>query len=79
MCNLYNIFNPGKISSPLTEREMEVLKLVAEGMLNSAIGKELCISLGTVKNHLSNIYSKLEVDSRIKAGVKAKELNIIKI
>ncbi|WP_066495609.1 AAA family ATPase [Abyssisolibacter fermentans] len=77
--NLHSILNPGKASSPLTDRELEVLKLVAEGMSNSAISKKLFITLGTVKSHLSNIYSKLEVDSRIKAVIKAKELNIIKI
>lgn len=77
--NLYSIFNQGKVNSPLTDRELEVLKLVAEGMSNSDISKKIFISPRTVKNHLSNIYSKLEVDSRIKAVVKAKELNIIKI
>ena len=77
--NLHSLFNPQNIISPLTDRELEVLKLVAEGMSNSAISKELYITLGTTKNHLSNIYSKLEVDSRIKAVIKAKELNIIKI
>ncbi len=77
--NLHSLFNPQNITSPLTDRELEVLKLVAEGMSNLAISKELYITLGTAKNHLSNIYSKLEVDSRIKAVIKAKELNIIKI
>lgn len=76
--NLYNILNPGKAPSPLTAREHDILKLIAEGMSNSAISKELYITLGTVKNHLSNIYSKLEVNSRIKAVIRAKELNIIK-
>lgn len=77
--NLHSILNPKKAPSPLTDREQDVLKLVANGMSNSAISKELHITIGTVKSHLSNIYSKLEVDSRIKAVVKAKELNIIKI
>lgn len=77
--NLHSILNPQKAVSPLTDRELEVLQLVAEGMSNSAIGKKLHITLGTTKNHLSNIYSKLEVDSRIKAVVKAKEINIVKM
>lgn len=77
--NLQSLLNPVKVPSPLTNRELEVLQLVAEGMSNATISKQLYISLGTVKNHLSNIYSKLEVDSRIKSVVKAKKLNIIKI
>ncbi|MGV8149645.1 MAG: AAA family ATPase [Alkaliphilus sp.] len=77
--NLHSILNPQKAVSPLTDRELEVLQLVAEGMSNSVIGKKLHITLGTTKNHLSNIYSKLEVDSRIKAVVKAKEINIVKM
>lgn len=77
--NLHNLLSNQNTSSPLTEREEEVLKLVAEGLSNLAISKKLFISQGTVKNHLSSIYSKLEVDSRIKAVIKAKELNILKI
>ncbi|MCM1988870.1 AAA family ATPase [Oceanirhabdus seepicola] len=77
--NLHRLFNPQRAESPLTDREVEVLQKVAEGMSNSSISKQLYISIGTVKSHLSNIYSKLEVDSRIKAVVKAKELNLIKI
>lgn len=77
--NIYNLFNPQNVISDLTNREIEVLKLVAQGMSNASISKELYITLGTVKNHLSNIYSKLEVDSRIKAVIRAKDLNIINI
>ncbi len=77
--NLQNLLNPQEAVSPLTDREREVLELTAEGMSNSAISKQLHISQGTVKTHLSNIYSKLEVDSRIKAVVRARDLNIIKI
>lgn len=77
--NIKNILNPKKGESSLTDREIQLLELVAEGMSNSGISKEMHISVGTVKNHLSNVYSKLEVNSRIKAVVKAKELNIINI
>ena len=77
--NVKKIFLREEVESLLTEREIEVLSLVAEGMSNSAISKELFIALGTVKNHLSNIYSKLEVDSRIKAVIKANEMNIISV
>lgn len=76
--NLQNLFNPKMGTSSLTDRELEVLELVAEGLSNIEISKQLFVSQGTVKSHLNNIYSKLEVDSRIKAVVKAKEMNIIK-
>ncbi|GAA0180039.1 hypothetical protein SH2C18_28010 [Clostridium sediminicola] len=76
--NIHNILHPKKGISSLTERELEILELVADGLSNTDISKKFFISLGTVKSHLNNIYSKLEVDSRIKAVVKAKEMNIIK-
>jgi predicted ATPase/DNA-binding CsgD family transcriptional regulator len=63
----------------LTERETEVLALIAEGMSNAEISEKLFITLGTVRNHLSSIYSKLEADNRVKAVMKAKELHIIQI
>ncbi|MEA1975231.1 MAG: LuxR C-terminal-related transcriptional regulator, partial [Bacillota bacterium] len=74
-----NINNSSEFEELLTDREKDVLKLVAKGMSNSAISKELFIALGTVKNHLSNIYSKLEVDSRLKAVIKANKMNIIDV
>ncbi len=77
--NRKNIINSSEFEALLTDREKDVLKLVAKGMSNSAISKELFIALGTVKNHLSNIYSKLEVDSRLKAVIKANEMNIIDV
>ena len=51
----------------LTEREMEVLKLVARGMNNRDIAKELFISEATVKNHVRNILEKLQIHSRMEA------------
>jgi predicted ATPase/DNA-binding CsgD family transcriptional regulator len=62
-----------------TERELEVLRLVAEGKSNAEISGQLFITLGTVKNHLRNIYGKLDADSRVKAVLKARELKIIQI
>lgn len=52
---------------PLTERELEVLWLVAKGWSNREIAKELFISEGTVKNHVTSIYAKLGVHSRAEA------------
>jgi DNA-binding CsgD family transcriptional regulator len=61
----------------LTKREQEVLQLVAEGLTNREIAKELTITSGTTKVHLSNIYSKLGVNRRVKAIAKAQELGIL--
>jgi two-component system NarL family response regulator len=51
----------------LTDREMEVLKLVAKGMNNRDIARELFISENTVKNHVRNILEKLQIHSRMEA------------
>jgi DNA-binding NarL/FixJ family response regulator len=56
---------------PLTGREVEVLRLVARGMTNKAIGRELDISDRTVQGHLANIYGKLNASSRTEAVTKA--------
>lgn len=53
----------------LTKREMEILKLVAEGLTNEEIGKKIFISEKTVKTHLTNIFDKLKVNNRFKAAL----------
>ena len=65
-------------SNFLTARELEVLELVSAGFRNSEIAIQLYISEGTVKRHLTNIYLKLEVPSRIAAVNKAAELGLLK-
>ena len=60
----------------LTEREIEVLELIAEGMLNKQIAKKLYISEKTVKNHVSNIFRKLNVSDRTQAAIYALKHNI---
>lgn len=55
----------------LTEREMEVLKLVTKGLSNKDIADELCLSVRTVQGHLANIFNKLRVGSRTEAVVHA--------
>lgn len=57
--------------SPLTKREAEVLRLMAEGKNNKAIGEHLFISEKTVKNHVSSILQKLNVDDRTQAVINA--------
>ncbi len=56
---------------PLTQREMDVLKLVAKGLGNQEIGEELVISVQTVRTHVSNILSKLHVANRTQAALFA--------
>ena len=68
----------GKIES-LTKRELEVLKLLAVGMYNKEVAEKLNISERTVKNHVSNIFKKLEVTDRTQAAVFAIRNNLIKL
>jgi DNA-binding NarL/FixJ family response regulator len=63
----------------LTDREMEVLKLVAQGMNNRDIAKELFISENTVKNHIRNILEKLHLHSRMEAVVYAVREKLLEI
>lgn len=62
---------------PLSNREVEILQLVATGASNKEIAEMLVISEGTVKNHLSNILGKLGVKDRMQAVLNARELGII--
>jgi DNA-binding NarL/FixJ family response regulator len=61
----------------LTEREMEVLHALAKGLTNAEIASYLFLSEGTVKNYISNIYSKFEISDRLKVANKAKEEGLI--
>ncbi|HAQ07879.1 MAG TPA: DNA-binding response regulator [Bacillus bacterium] len=62
----------------LTDREMEILKLLAEGKTNQEIADELFIALKTVKTHVSNILSKLQVQDRTQAVIYAFRHSIVK-
>ena len=68
----------GKIES-LTKRESEVLKLLAVGMYNKEVAEKLNISERTVKNHVSNIFKKIEVTDRTQAAVFAIRNNLIEL
>ena len=63
----------------LTRREIEVLKLIAEGLFNKEIASRLEISERTVKNHVSNIFKKIEVSDRTQAAVFAIKNNLINL
>jgi LuxR family maltose regulon positive regulatory protein len=62
---------------PLTARELEVLGLLAGGASNDEIARRLIVSLGTVKKHISNIFGKLEVESRTQAVARARALGLL--
>ena len=62
----------------LSERELEVLELVSEGLSNKEIAGKLFVSINTVKTHLQKVYEKLDVNRRTQAVEKAKSLNLIK-
>ena len=69
--------NVNEIGVKLSSRELEVLKLVAQGASNKEIADTLVIAEGTVKNHLTNILGKLEARDRMQAVLKARELGLI--
>jgi LuxR family maltose regulon positive regulatory protein len=62
---------------PLTEREMDVLRLIVAGLSNPEIAEELFIAVSTVKSHINHIYGKLGVESRTQAVIKVQELALL--
>ncbi|UCC51201.1 MAG: response regulator transcription factor, partial [Anaerolineaceae bacterium] len=62
----------------LTERELEVLRLIARGYTNQKIAESLVITVGTVKGHVSNILSKLHLADRTQAAVYAWQEGIVR-
>jgi len=68
---------PSALIEPLSEREMEVLDLVAQGLSNREIAERLFVTVGTVKTHVHNIYGKLGVRGRTQAAAQARELGLL--
>lgn len=66
-----------QLVEPLTNRELEILRLIAAGRRNHEIAKELVVTLDTVKSHVSNIFSKLGASTRVQAVTRARELELI--
>lgn len=60
----------------LTQRELEILELIAQGMSNSEISENLVIAVKTVRNHVSNIFNKLQVADRVQAVIRAREAGL---
>ena len=69
---------PLALSEPLSERELEVLALLASGRTNAEIARDLYVALGTVKSHSGNIYRKLEASNRTEAVSRAREMNLLR-
>jgi LuxR family transcriptional regulator, maltose regulon positive regulatory protein len=68
---------PQPLIEPLSERELEVLRLIAAGYSNQEIADRLIIAQGTVKRHINNLYGKLQVGSRTQAVATARDLHIL--
>lgn len=68
---------PSPLADPLTERELEILALIARGHSNRQIADDLFISVGTVKGHINHIFSKLGVENRTQATVYAQKLDLL--
>ncbi len=69
--------SPHSLLEPLSKRELEILRLVAQGLSNQEIGQQLFIALDTVKGHNRNLFAKLGVQRRTEAVSRAHELGII--
>ena len=69
--------NSEVLPDPLSEREVELLRLIASGASNKEIAESLFITEGTVKNHITHILGKLNVRDRTQAVLKSKELGVI--
>ena len=66
-----------RMSEPLTERELEVLALVADGASNQEIARKLVVSLATVKTHINHIFGKLDAESRVQVVARARKLGLL--
>ena len=65
-----------RLTEPLTHRELEVLRLIAQGLSNHEIGERLFLALDTVKGHNRKIFGKLQVQRRTEAVARARELGL---
>jgi LuxR family maltose regulon positive regulatory protein len=62
---------------PISERELEVLLLIAQGLTNREIGERLCVTLSTVKGHNQRLFGKLQAQNRTEAVTRARQLGLL--
>ncbi len=68
---------PNPLQEPLSEREIEVLALIDQGLSNAEIAERLTLAQSTVKTHINNIYTKLDVKTRVQAVTRAREVHLL--
>jgi LuxR family maltose regulon positive regulatory protein len=73
-----SVFGPPSLIEPLSDRELEVLHLIAAGLSNQEIASKLIVEVSTVKKHINNLYGKLDVKSRTQAIARAREVGLVK-
>ena len=67
----------GHLDEPLSEREVEILRLLAQGMTNREIAQRLYLAEGTVKNYVTNILGKIGARDRTQAALRAHEMGLL--
>ncbi len=72
-----SVLRPSSLGEPLSQRELEILKLIIQGLSNREIGERLFLALDTVKGHNRRIFDKLQVQSRTEAIARARELGLL--
>ncbi len=68
---------PAELPEPLSERELAILRLVADGLSNKEIALKLSLAEGTVKNYVTNVLAKIDARDRTQAALKARELGLL--
>jgi LuxR family maltose regulon positive regulatory protein len=72
-----SVIRPSSLVEPLSQRELKILHLIAQGLSNHEISERLFLALSTVKGHNRNIFDKLQVQSRTEAVARARELGLL--
>ena len=72
-----NDAGPQPLAVPLSERELQVVRLLADGRSNREIARSLFLAEGTVKNHISTVLAKLDARDRTQAALKARALHLL--
>jgi LuxR family maltose regulon positive regulatory protein len=75
--SLVSFPDQSRLIEPLSQRELEVLQLIDQGLSNSEIAGQLVVAPSTVKTHINNIYGKLGVRTRLQALKRAEELGLL--